>query len=109
MRRKDNRRRSKQIGVAYFVRRSSGGCSVIALYADDREEVVGGDLAPGEAEDFCATRIEAMRTAEPPLVTHLRRAVGSKAVLGESSGGLLLFWTSRGGRPGWYRDSPDAS
>ena len=37
-------------GLAYFVRRSRDGCSVIKLYRDDREEIVASGLDLMDAE-----------------------------------------------------------
>jgi hypothetical protein len=38
---------------------------VIELQPGDREEVIASGLAPSEAEDLCASRIEALRPAAP--------------------------------------------
>jgi hypothetical protein len=43
--------------VAYFIRRTAGGCPVIDLDAGDRETVVQDGLSPIEAEILCATKI----------------------------------------------------
>jgi hypothetical protein len=40
---------------------------VIELQPGDREEVIASGLPPSEAEDLCASRIEALRRAAPPL------------------------------------------
>ena len=47
--------------MAYFIRRSGDNCAGIQLHPDDREEVIASGLAPGEAEDLCAARIEEKR------------------------------------------------
>jgi hypothetical protein len=54
---------SRRSGMAYFIRRSGHDCSLIALHPDDREEIVARGLAPGDAEDLCASKIAAMRSA----------------------------------------------
>jgi hypothetical protein len=36
---------------------------VVALHADDREEIIASGLAIGAAEDLCVSKIEAMRNA----------------------------------------------
>ena len=61
------RGRSRPGGVAYFIRRSGDECGVIELRPGDREVVIAGGLAPGDAEDLCASRIEALRRGAPPL------------------------------------------
>jgi hypothetical protein len=40
---------------------------VIALHHDDREEVIASGLAIGDAEDLCASKIEALRSVAPTL------------------------------------------
>jgi hypothetical protein len=49
--------------MGYFIRRSDDDSAAIALHPDNREEVIASGLAIGDAEDLCASRIEAMRTA----------------------------------------------
>jgi S1-C subfamily serine protease len=54
--------------MAYFIRRCGDDCTRIELHPDDREEIVAKGLAPGDAEDLCASKIEGMRAAAaPPL------------------------------------------
>jgi delta 1-pyrroline-5-carboxylate dehydrogenase len=43
--------------TAYFIRRSSDGCSVIKLHSDNEEEVVQSGLTLLEAEILCAAKI----------------------------------------------------
>jgi hypothetical protein len=40
---------------------------VIEPQTGDREEVIASGRAPGDAEDLCASRIEALRQAAPLL------------------------------------------
>jgi hypothetical protein len=53
--------------MGYFIRRSGGDCAVIAVHANDREEVIASGLSTGEAEELCVGRIEALRDAAPEL------------------------------------------
>jgi hypothetical protein len=81
--------RSRRTGMAYFIRRRGDDCSVIALHPDDKEEIVASRLPIGEAEDLCASKIEAMRntgtalalfdsdTAPEPLTRRRRRATAA--------------------------------
>jgi hypothetical protein len=57
---------NRRKGVAYFVRRSREGCSVIELHTDDREEIVESGLALADAENLCARKIDDMRIAGAP-------------------------------------------
>jgi hypothetical protein len=60
--------RAKRAGVAYFVRRSSDGSSVIKVHPD-REEIVASGLEAAAAENQCVSKIDQMRIgAAPPLV-----------------------------------------
>ncbi len=56
---------SRPVGLAYFIRRCGDECAVIELQSGDREEVIASALAPGAAEDLCASRIEALPKAAP--------------------------------------------
>jgi hypothetical protein len=67
MRRISGSERSRPAGLAYFIRRCGDECAVIELQPGDREVVLASGLAPGNAENLCASRIEALRTAAPPL------------------------------------------
>ena len=59
--------RSRPAGLAYFIRRRGDECAVIELQPGDREKVIASGLAPGDAEDLCAARIEALRQAASSL------------------------------------------
>jgi hypothetical protein len=52
---------------AYFIRRRGDECAVIELQPGDRELVIASVLALGDAEDLCASRIEALRKPAPTL------------------------------------------
>lgn len=68
--------------MAYFIRRCGEDCSVIALHPDDREEIIANGLAPGDAEDLCASKIEEMRaTAAPSLFD---REAGPRPAIGRT-------------------------
>ena len=58
---------SRPGGLAYFIRRRGDECAVVELQPADRERVIASGLAPGDAEDLCASRIEALRKAAPAL------------------------------------------
>jgi len=61
------KRGTRPTGLAYFVRRSPDGCTVIKLHPDDREEVIASGLALTAAEDLCIRKIEELRGAVLPL------------------------------------------
>ena len=54
--------------MGYFIRRSGDDCAVIRLHPHDREEVIADGLAPAEAEDLCASKIEEMPGTPAPSV-----------------------------------------
>jgi hypothetical protein len=53
-------------GAAYFARRSRGGCAVIKLYPNEREEVVASGLELADAENLCVRKIDEVRGSVPP-------------------------------------------
>jgi hypothetical protein len=59
--------RSRPGGLGYFIRRCGDECDVIELRPDDREVIIASGLAPRDAEDLCARKIEALRQATPAL------------------------------------------
>jgi hypothetical protein len=75
--------------MAYFIRRSGDDCAVIALDPDDREETIASGLAIGDAEDLCASKIEALRTAGGPA--SLAPAPAPRLRLGKHGGRQMAF------------------
>jgi hypothetical protein len=79
--------------MAYFIRRAGNDCAVIALHPDDREEIIAEGLAIGAAEDLCASKIEALRSAKPTPLLDERAAqpLPARAAAGVQVLGRLAF------------------
>jgi hypothetical protein len=56
--------------IAYFMRRSSDGCSVIKLHPDNEEEVVQSGLTLLEAEILCVAKIADLPKFAAPQACH---------------------------------------
>jgi hypothetical protein len=56
--------------IAYFIRRSSDGCSVIKLHPDNEEEVVQSGLTLLEAEILCVAKIADLPKSAAPQACH---------------------------------------
>jgi hypothetical protein len=56
--------------TAYFIRRSSDGCSVVKLHPDNEGEVVQSGLTLLEAEILCAAKIADLPKPAAPQACH---------------------------------------
>jgi hypothetical protein len=83
-------RRSKRAAVAFFIRRSRDGCSVIELHPDDREQVVESGLALADAENLCGRKMDEMRRAAMPLSLDLPHDPGPRPELKPRRGARQL-------------------
>jgi hypothetical protein len=83
--------RSRPIGPAYFIRRFGDACDVIELQPGDREVIVASGFAPGEAEDLCASKIEALQNASPSLPLADAGPAPAAPTRKKHGGGQLVF------------------
>lgn len=77
--------------MAYFIRRRGDSCDVIELQPGDREVVIAGGLAIGDAEDLCVSKIEARRPAAPAVPLGDQRPAPTAPTKKKHGGRQLAF------------------